>query len=121
MIRIVILLIVILSMSGCYYDKAEVLYPGSANCNVPQNVTFSLTVLPLLNSRCNNCHGGSSPSGGIALDTYANVLKYKENGKLMGSINFASGYSPMPKNSGKLSACEIGKIQAWIDANTPNN
>jgi len=106
---------------GCYYDKVEVLYPGSTTCTEIAVATFSANVLPLLNTRCNSCHAGSSPSGGIALDTYDNVLKYVNNKSLMGSINFESGYSPMPKNSGKMSACEIGKIQSWIDSGALNN
>ncbi|MBL7872204.1 MAG: hypothetical protein JNM78_11370 [Cyclobacteriaceae bacterium] len=116
-----ILLILGLSFFGCYYDKVEVLYPGSTHCTEITTSFFSVNVLPLLNSRCNSCHGGSSPSGGIALDTYDNVLTYVNKGSLMGSINFQSGYSPMPKNSGKMSACEIRKIQSWIDAGALNN
>lgn len=113
--------LIIVLVTSCYYDNEETLYPGSANCTVPAISTFSGTVLPLLNNRCNNCHAGSSPSGGIALDTHANVIKYVNDGSLMGSINFASGYSAMPKNSGKMSACDIQKIQSWIDAGALNN
>jgi hypothetical protein len=111
----------VLLLAGCYYDKVEVLYPGSTTCTEITVSTFNANVLPLLKNRCNSCHGGSSPSGGIALDTYSNVLKYVNNGSLMGSINFESGYSPMPKNSGKMSACEIRKIQSWIDSGASNN
>jgi hypothetical protein len=106
---------------GCYYDKIEVLYPGSTTCTEITVSTFSANVLPLLNNRCNSCHGGSSPSDGIALDTYDNVMIYVKNGGLLGSIKWESGYSPMPKNSGKMSACEIGKIQSWVDAGALNN
>lgn len=118
--KLVVVLPIVL-MTSCYYDKEEILYPESANCTAPTISTFSDTVLPLLNNRCNNCHAGSSPSGGIALDTHANVMKYVNDGSLMGSINFASGFSPMPKNSGKMSACDIQKIQSWIDAGALNN
>jgi hypothetical protein len=27
----------------------------------------------------------------------------------------------MPQNSGKISQCEIDKVQAWINAGAPNN
>lgn len=110
-----------LTLSGCYYDKEELLYPDSANCTVPTAPTFNANVLPLLNSRCNSCHGGVAPSGGINLTTYPEVMKYVNNGSLMGSINHASGYSAMPKNSGKLKTCEIETIQTWIDAGASNN
>lgn len=108
-------------LSGCYYDNEETLYPGSANCTVPTASTFSVNVLPLLNKRCNSCHGGSSPSGGIVLTSYTEVIKYVNNGSLMGSINQESGYSAMPKNSNKMSTCEISTIQKWIDLGALNN
>jgi len=107
-------------LAGCYYDHEEILYPES-KCSVPVTSVFGENVLPLLNSKCNNCHGGNSPSGNINLTTHAEVTKYVNNGSLMGSINHASGYSAMPKNAGKMSACEIETIQKWIDAGAPNN
>jgi hypothetical protein len=105
---------------GCYYDNETTLYPES-KCTPPTTSTFSDMVLPLLNNRCNNCHGGSTPSGGIGLDTYTEVMKYVNDGSLLGSVNFNSGFSPMPKNSSKMSACDIQKIQVWIDSGAPNN
>ncbi len=109
-----------LLFSGCYYDNEETLYPGSA-CTIPETSTFSANVLPLLNNRCNNCHSGSSPSGDILLNSYSETIKYVNNGSLMGSINHASGYSAMPKSAAKMSSCEIGTIQKWIDSGAINN
>ncbi|HEX5171227.1 MAG TPA: hypothetical protein VFW11_18755 [Cyclobacteriaceae bacterium] len=111
----------LLVLESCYYDKEEVLYPDSFNCNSVSNPSFNVDVLPLLNAKCNNCHSGSFPSGNIRLDTFADVLKYANNGSLMGSINQTSGYSPMPKNGTKLSACQIQTIQNWITAGTVDN
>jgi hypothetical protein len=114
-------LFALLLLTGCYYDNEATLYPESANCTPLTTSTFSGNVLPLLNNRCNNCHGGNNPSAGIALNTHTAVMKYVNDGSLVGSINFSSGYSAMPKNSGKMSACDIQKIQAWIDAGALNN
>jgi len=110
-----------LVLTGCYYDNEELLYPGSANCTVPATSTYSADVSPILNNRCVSCHSGVSPSGGITLNSYQEVTKYVNNGSLMGSINHSSGYSAMPKNTGKLSSCDIQKIQVWIDAGALNN
>jgi len=107
--------------SGCYYDKAEILYPGSTTCVPVTNPTFNANVLPLLNTNCNNCHAGTSPSGGIKLDTYTEVSKYVKSGSLMGSINNAAGFSPMPKGANKMPACQINQIQDWITAGALNN
>lgn len=109
------------SLAGCYYDNEEELYPGGANCTAPENSTFSVNVLPLLDNRCNNCHGGVSPSGGIKLTTYTEVIKYVNDESLLGSVNHAAGFSAMPKNAGKMNSCDIGTIQKWIDAGALNN
>jgi len=110
-----------LLLASCFYDNEATLYPQSANCDPTALVTFSADILPLLNGRCNGCHAGTSPSGGIKLDTYPEVMKYVNNGRLMGSIEHASGFSPMPKNGGKMTACKIQEIQSWIDAGAQNN
>ena len=116
------LFILLLQNAGCYYDNQETLYPGSFTCQTPVlNPTFNTDVLPLLDARCNNCHSGISPSGGIKLTTYTEVMKYVNNGKLMGTINYSPGYIPMPKNLGKLSTCEIQLLQDWIDTGSNNN
>ncbi|NOT73493.1 MAG: hypothetical protein HOP08_01105 [Cyclobacteriaceae bacterium] len=108
-------------VSGCYYDKEKILYPGEATCVAVTNPTFNATVLPMLTTNCNNCHGGTSPSGGIKLDTYLEVSKYVKSGSLIGSINYTGGFSPMPKGGNKMSACQIKQIQDWITAGALNN
>jgi cytochrome c5 len=112
--------IMVLSLAGCYYDKEAILYPGTA-CQAVATPTYAADVAPILNQRCNNCHGGNSPSANIKLDVYAEVMKSIDNGGLLGSIKHASGYSPMPKNSSKMSACEIQKIEDWITQGAANN
>ena len=115
-------LLSLLTLSSCYYDKEEILYPGTA-CDV-NNVTYSVTVTGILSSHCYSCHStanAASIGGGISLDSYTKLLPYVTNGKLMGSINHAGGYSPMPKSATKLNSCDIQKIQAWVTAGAPNN
>ena len=115
-----LILALALVTGGCYYDNEEDLY-GAGSCIPNAAPSFSVDVLPILDARCNNCHSGASPSAGIKLDSYNEVIKYVSNGKLMGSINHASGYSAMPKNGSKLSACQIQLIQTWIATDAPNN
>jgi mono/diheme cytochrome c family protein len=113
---------ILASLGGCYYDKEDILYPGG-NCDT-SNVTYSNTVSGIMAVNCNVCHSTSSANangGGIQLDSYTKLKVYVDNGKLMGSINHAGGYSPMPKNATKLSSCDISKVQAWINAGAPNN
>lgn len=106
---------------GCYYDKASELYP-STKCDTSQ-VTYSEEVVAILtNNACIACHNAVSPGGSIALDTYADVKIYVDNGRLLGSIKHRDGFVAMPLNSGsRIDACEIDKIEAWIYDGARNN
>ena len=107
------------SLSGCYYDKSDLLYPNNACDTVA--VKYSTSVLPVLSSNCINCHGGAAPSAGISLDSYAGVKIQVDNGRLWGAVSHSPNYSPMPKNSNKLNNCSLEKIRIWIAAGAPNN
>jgi mono/diheme cytochrome c family protein len=112
--------IVVLVATGCYYDNEALLYPGTA-CEPVATPSYATHITPILNQRCNNCHGGNSPSANIKLDGYTEVVQSVNNGGLLGSIKHASGFSPMPKNAGKMSVCEIQKIEDWITQGAANN
>lgn len=92
----------------------------SSSCNTT-NVTYSGTIAPLLQTYCNGCHGGSSPLGNVNYNNYTGVKSTVTNGKLLGSIQHNSGFSAMPQNGNKMSACKISTIKAWIDAGALNN
>jgi len=109
------------SMSACYYDKESVLYPSTAACNTPATVSYAQHVLPILQSSCYACHSGAAPGGNIAMGTYSADNALALNGKLYGSISWAPGYAAMPLGGSKLSACNIELIKKWIDAGAPNN
>ena len=111
--------IAMVSTTGCYYDKEEILYPQTV-CDTA-NVTYSGSVVPVLIANCNSCHGGSTPSAGIKLDLYAGVKAQVDNGRLWGAVSQATSYSPMPKNAAQLSSCSLTKIKKWIDSGAPNN
>ncbi|HEX6334363.1 MAG TPA: c-type cytochrome domain-containing protein [Flavisolibacter sp.] len=83
--------------------------------------TFSAGIRPVITARCQGCHSGGTPQGGISLTTYQQVKARVEDGKLWGSINHLAGYSPMPKNGNKLSDCELKKFEKWIAAGSPDN
>lgn len=118
-IAITLVAVLLLTAPGCYYDKEEVLYPSTA-CDTAA-VTYSMTVVPVLSANCISCHGGSTPSAAIRLDTYAGVKQQVDNGRLLGSINQAVSYSPMPKDGTKLNNCNIAKIRIWVAGGSLNN
>ncbi len=84
------------------------------------NVTFSGQIWPTIQSSCTGCHSGSNPGGNITLMNY-NDVKFYATPKIWGSINYLTGYSPMPKNGAKLSDCKIAQFRRWIDLGMPNN
>lgn len=118
------LILVLAAIAGCYYDTEEKLYPQvSSTCDL-SNVTYSQTVVPILQASCLSCHSNSnsgSSGGGIRLENYSDVQTMAKNGKLMGTINHSSGYQAMPQGGGKLIDCEISQLQTWIDLGTLNN
>ena len=84
-------------------------------------VSYAGFIAPLLTTFCTGCHSGSAPSGGITLNTYSAVQSVALSGRLVGAVNWAPGYRPMPQGSPKLSDCRIAKIKAWVNDGAANN
>jgi mono/diheme cytochrome c family protein len=77
--------------------------------------------VPLLQSNCNGCHSQAALSGGVNLEGHNRVKIFADNGRLLGAVSHAAGFSPMPKGGSKLPDCEINKIKSWINAGSPDN
>ena len=95
------------------------------DCNVggcdTTNVTYSGSIIPILQNNCYGCHTGPTGGGGVILTSYADVLVVVNNGKLWGAVNFNPGFVPMPYNGSMMSACDLAKIRIWIDGGALNN
>ena len=110
------LTVLTLSLSACYYDKEEELYPNSFSKNNDTTaVTYALTIAPMLATNCNNCHkpGGDSPD----LTNYSNVFAKKDKIKARAVDGTPT---PMPA-SGLMNLSNRNKLAAWIAAGAPNN
>jgi hypothetical protein len=83
--------------------------------------TYGGAVKPIMDAKCAGCHNPTNLGGNIDISTYNTIKVVALNGKLYGSVSHQSGYSPMPKNSAKLSDCEIRQIQKWISSGALNN
>lgn len=110
---------------SCYYDSEEYLFrvPGG-NCADTTVFTYTAGVQPILSQYCYSCHSNGSAAsmgGNIKLQDYADVKTMASNGKLLGAVSHASGFSPMPKGSNKLNECYIVVIKKWIAAGALNN
>lgn len=105
-------LAVVLVLSGCAYDKEELLYPGQCD---PGDATvagyWASTIEPLIRSRCANCHfpGGQGPGD---LRAYAQVRAIVDNGQFQRLVFQTKA---MPQD-GSLSDCDLQKLQAWVNA-----
>jgi len=119
-IFLVIICGIIFQVSGCSKANEEMF--AARLCDTTA-VQYSVDVVNILTANCYSCHGETTNagSGGIILEGYTNLLQWADNGYLIGNITHAPGYVPMPYGGGKLSDCEISKIQAWIDQGTKNN
>jgi mono/diheme cytochrome c family protein len=123
-ISITVFILVVLTVSSCYYDKKELLYGNTDNANCADaagTVSYSKQVVPMLQQHCYSCHGGSSALGGVVMGTYANDKALAENGKLYGTISHAPGFSPMPKGAPQINSCQMAVIKKWIESGMANN
>lgn len=97
---------------------------NTTNCSTgcdTLNFTFNSNIKPILINNCTGCHGGSAPDNNMDFTTYAGVRPVALNGKLLGAITHAPGFSPMPKNAAKLSDCHITQVRKWIEAGAQDN
>ena len=114
-----ILLICMVALSACYYDSEEALYPAS-EC-VTTNMSYQNNIVPILQRNCYVCHSAAANTANVTLEGHGSLMQFVNSGQLLGAINHASGFTPMPQNAPKLIACEIAKIEQWVADGAPNN
>ena len=90
------------------------------------NMKFAANIQPIFNANCVSCHNNVISNLGVRLDTYDGVKQQATRMRnnlsvLIGVISHASGFTPMPYNRPQLSDCDINKIKAWVNRNSPNN
>ncbi|NNC82605.1 MAG: hypothetical protein HKN79_03435 [Flavobacteriales bacterium] len=93
---------------------------GCVNCDYPE-VSFSGTVFPLIQNKCEGCHSGTDPEANLSLTNYDEVRFLVDNNYLIEVLNAEPGYVPMPYNGNQLPQCERDMIQQWIDDGAPDN
>lgn len=109
--RIVLSLLSMMILAGCYRDNEEALTPCNADT---EEIHYSTITSILSNNGCYGCHLGTAPEGGISLEQYTSVKALVDNGRLVGAITHAAGFTPMPQGGAKISDCDISRIKAWI-------
>ena len=117
---ITVMLLFSFTITGCYYDKENELYPTSATCDTSGVMTYSGSIAPIMTGNCNVCHSGANPSGGIITNNYDDLKVIALNGTLWAAVNW-TGPVQMPEGMDKLTECNLVQIKKWIDAGAPNN
>lgn len=110
-----------LSLSACYYDNEEELYPKN-ECST-SNMKFSVDVAPLISLTCLSagCHNANDHLGNINLEGYENIKINAMSSRFFGALRHQSGFIAMPNGRAKLTECSISKIEAWVNQGALNN
>jgi mono/diheme cytochrome c family protein len=116
----VVLMVISLTLTGCYYDKENELYPAMADCDTTDAITYSGSIAPIMAANCNVCHSTSAASAGVITDNYNDLYIIATNGSLWAAVSW-SGAVRMPKGSDQLSDCDLTKINKWIEDGAPDN
>jgi hypothetical protein len=117
---VVVTLLVVINFSSCYYDNETYLYPEVV-CDT--TYTYTGQIKSIMDRQCarGGCHVGAEPEGGIALTTYEEVKNGVEFENILCNIRQESGCVAMPKNEGRIPACEISAIEHWQSLGFPEN
>ena len=91
-------------------------------------VSFANDVLPILESRCVNCHGGERTERGLSLRSYEDVMAGSENGAVIAPGDAANSLlvelvtnQQMPRRGPKLTPPQVQTITDWVAAGAPDN
>lgn len=109
---------VLFHFTSCTFDSEEDLLKTN-ECDTVNVVYSDLTFI--FSGTCADCHNRESTyRGGIEMDTYESVKSSINTGLVLRAIKHEGDYN-MPYQMPKLSDCNIGKIEAWINEGMPQN
>ena len=121
-INIVIISIFSLFFVSCYYDNEEALYPVIDTTCDTTNVTYSVTIVTMMNNNCYMCHShtvAAANGNNIHLESYSDVVA--NSAQITQSIKHTGSITPMPKNGGKIKSCYITQWDIWVRNGMVNN
>lgn len=91
-------------------------------------VSFTNDILPVLQNRCLNCHGGNRTEEGLVLLSYADVLKGSDNGLIVTPGNADTSLlvevlvnQDMPKRGPKLTPDQVQLFIDWVNQGALDN
>ena len=91
-------------------------------------VSFAADVLPIIQSRCINCHGGQRTEEGLDMNTHASLLAGSENGPVVIPGDVANSLfvelvasQEMPKRGPKLTPAQVQIFTDWVNQGALDN
>ncbi|MCP5539343.1 MAG: PSD1 domain-containing protein [Akkermansiaceae bacterium] len=117
--------VTLLLAAGSFRATAAELPPAA------ERFDFQRDIRPLFSKNCVGCHGARKQKGGFRLDSVEYLLKGGENGSAIERGNSAASDlvrrvarldaddAMPPKDTDALTAEQVGKLRAWIDAGAP--
>lgn len=109
----------IICLFSCTSDK-QTINPSANNTICDTSFAFNTRINVILEKNCYSCHSASDvnypmqPFSKLQTSVLANNL-------FLASIKHQAGAKAMPKNSAKLSDCDIAAIEKWIKNGALNN
>ena len=122
--------LIVISLTGCYYDNLEELHPNITPCDTSGVVSYATDINPIIQNSCGAqdlaCHKTDASTSGYGFGTYDElILSIDNSGIFLETIKHDPSISTskwMPKNvSSKIDDCSIQKIEAWLNRGRPNN
>jgi len=102
--------------------------PPTSDSAQTATVSFSADVLPILQSRCVNCHGGDRIEEGLIMKTFADIMAGSENGSIITPGDADNSLmaemivsQKMPKRGPKLTPPQVQTIIDWINQGALDN
>ncbi|MCX6082534.1 MAG: hypothetical protein NTW32_23650 [Chloroflexi bacterium] len=113
------------SLVSATKNPSSVVASGS---NPSLGVSFTASIMPIMQVSCVSCHGGQKTSKGLDLKTYSSLMLGSQNGsmivpgdatksKLIESVQSGK----MPKRGAKLTPAQIQLLVDWVNAGAQNN
>ena len=111
-------------------DTAVATEPAAATEPPAQGATVSFTsdILPIIESRCINCHGGQRTEKGLDMKTFDNLMGGSENGPVVTPGDAAHSKfvelvanQKMPKRGPKLTPPQVQLFMDWVNQGALNN
>lgn len=93
-----------------------------------QNISFETQVLPILETKCGECHGSNNPEVRLNLTTYVGLIEGSEYGLVVEPGDVMASYliemietGEMPQDGEPVSSTELTVIRSWIEQGALNN